>query len=164
MALLSENSIDVGLSPHEQTVLDTVLPWTRRMVPGETTYHGQRIDLHDFALSAQQQLTLKPSDDYGGRGVILGWDTAPEQWQRELEAADGQAYILQERVEVPEAEFPFWHDGETRIQSLYLDTDPLLFHGKMLGILTRMSGSTLLNVTAGTGSTAPTFVVNGQEE
>jgi hypothetical protein len=41
-----------------------------------------------------------------------------------------------------------------------LDTDPFVFHGEYAdGCLTRLSTAALLNVTAGGGSTVPTFVV-----
>jgi hypothetical protein len=50
-------------------------------------------------------------------------------------------------------------DGSMEIVPLMVDTDPLLFDGRLGGILTRISGSPMLNVTAGSGSTTPTFVV-----
>ena len=58
-----------------------------------------------------------------------------------------------------QGEFPVWEDGGLRILPLLVDTNPLLFRGEMGGILTRTSSSALLNVSAGTGSAAPTFVV-----
>ena len=44
---------------------------------------------------------------------------------------------------------------------LAIDLDPYLFHGRPGGVLTRLSSSALLNVTAGAGSVVPTFVVEG---
>ena len=44
-----------------------------------------------------------------------------------------------------------------------LDTAPFISHGQyMEGVLTRLSTSALLNVTAGGGSTVPTFVVQSR--
>jgi hypothetical protein len=62
-------------------------------------------------------------------------------------------------VAVPEEPFPVWQDDRLAYVNLLLDTDPLLFRGAMGSILTRLSGSALLNVSAGTGSSVPTFVV-----
>jgi hypothetical protein len=60
---------------------------------------------------------------------------------------------------MPQGEFPLWSDGGVAIEPLLIDTDPLLFRCEMGGILTRVSSNTLLNVSAGTGSAAATFVV-----
>ena len=32
---------------------------------------------------------LKPNDDYGGHGVVLGWETGRQQWQEAVRAAEG---------------------------------------------------------------------------
>jgi hypothetical protein len=37
--------------------------------------------------------------------------------------------------------------------------DPFIIAGEAVGLLTRIAGTTLLNVTAGGGSTVPTFVL-----
>ncbi|MGH2444382.1 MAG: hypothetical protein ACRDFX_14605, partial [Chloroflexota bacterium] len=66
---------------------------------------------------------------------------------------------VQERVNVPTESFPVWRDDRLEWSPLLLDTNPLLFRGKTGGILTRLSQSAVLNVSAGTGSAAPTFVL-----
>jgi hypothetical protein len=43
-----------------------------------------------------------------------------------------------------------------------VDMDPYLFDGEVGGVMTRLSSSELLNVTAGSGSVVPTFVVEGR--
>jgi hypothetical protein len=44
---------------------------------------------------------------------------------------------------------------------LAVDMDPYLFRGSVGGVLTRLSSSALLNVTAGSGSVVPTYIVEG---
>jgi hypothetical protein len=161
-ALLEDPQLGLELSGEERDIVQRTVPWTRRLLPGTTTYGQETVDLIQFAMEQRERLVLKPYDDYGGRGVHLGWEMASADWERALEAALSQQFILQERVEVPAAEFPIW-EGELGVTSLLLDTDPLLFRGKMGGILTRVSGHALLNVSAGTGSTTPTFVVRSEE-
>ena len=48
------------------------LPWTRILRPGRATYGPWRFDLLTFVADNRERLVLKPADDYGGRGVILG--------------------------------------------------------------------------------------------
>ncbi len=160
LALLSDKTLGLELTSEEQLVVDATVPWTRLVVNGPTTYEGRRLDLVELLRANQDRFALKPVDDYGGRGVVLGWTTAPEQWQMEIGNALELHYVVQERVEVPSEEFPAWKDEALDTVSLLVDTDPLLFRGELGGILTRISGDPLLNVTAGTGSTTPTFMVS----
>ena len=158
-ALLSEGALGVDLDHGERDLVETVIPWTRRLALGRTTLDGREIDLRQALIDDPERFAVKPVDDYGGKGVVLGWETDPEHWKRLVNNSPESAYIVQERVEVPQEEFPVYRDGSLHLESLSVDTDPLLFRGEMGSILTRMSGSALLNVTAGSGSTTPTFVL-----
>ena len=157
-ALLSDGQLQLDLSAEERSVVDRCIPWTRLLETGTTTYEGRAVDLVPFVLSEQHRLALKPVDDYGGRGVVLGWEATPDEWDRAVGHAVERHYIVQERVPIPESDFPVWEEGELAVIPLLLDTDPLLFRGEVGSILTRISGSALLNVSAGSGSTTPTFV------
>jgi hypothetical protein len=165
-ALLTDRQLGLALTEEEEDVINATVPWTRIAAEGPTTYGGRRVDLVQFVLAEQERLVLKPFDDYGGKGVVLGWEVTPEEWRGALEAAVNSRYVVQERVPIPCAEFPFWQgggpsggSGSVAVAPLLLDTDPLLFRGRLGSVLTRISGSALLNVSAGTGSTTPTFVV-----
>jgi uncharacterized circularly permuted ATP-grasp superfamily protein len=159
LALLSAGTLDVTISPDEQDVIDSTVPWTRLVRSGPVQYRGRVEDLTSLLLRCPDRFTLKPADDYGGKGVLLGWDQDADTWEAGVEQALAGGYVVQERVPVPEEEYPVWQDGRLDHVTLYLDTDPLLFRGVMGSVLTRLSGSALLNVSAGTGSSVPTFVV-----
>ena len=159
LALLSEGRLGLELTAEEQATIEATIPWTRLVAMGESTHDGVRVELVRFVLAEQPRLVLKPSDDYGGRGVVLGWEVSPGEWERALEVALSQPYVVQERVPVPQAEFPTWDDNHLELAPFLLDTDPLLFRGELGSLLTRISGSALLNVSAGAGSTTPTFMI-----
>jgi uncharacterized circularly permuted ATP-grasp superfamily protein len=159
LALLSDGRLDLGMTTEERAIVDASIPWTRIMTAGMTTYRGTPVDLEQFVLQNQDRLALKPIDDYGGRGVVLGWDTNEETWRRAVESACREAYVVQERVPVAEGEFPLWDGTTVRVETLLVDTDPLMFRGEMGGVLTRTSSEALLNVSAGTGSSTATLVV-----
>lgn len=162
-ALLSDEKLGLELTDEERNVVDSTVPWTRLMVAGTTTYEAKPTDLIELLRTNQERFALKPVDDYGGRGVALGWDTEPAKWLRDIEDALQKHYVVQERVEVPSEEFPVWKDDALELIPMLVDTDPLLFRGEVGGILTRISADPLLNVSAGTGSTTPTFVATGEE-
>jgi hypothetical protein len=61
---------------------------------------------------------------------------------------------------LPHEVFPSMHDGQLQFIDRMLDTNPFVgASATMDGCLTRISTEALLNVTAGGGSTVPTFVV-----
>jgi uncharacterized circularly permuted ATP-grasp superfamily protein len=117
-------------------------------------------DLTAFVLANRERLVLKPNDEYGGKGVVLGWTVDDHEWEQSLHVALSQSYVVQEAVAVPKEPFPVAVDG-VEMLDLSLDVDPYVFDGRPSGCLTRLSSSALLNVTAGAGSVVPTYVVEG---
>ena len=56
------------------------------------------VDLETLVLNEQGQFVLKPNDDYGGHGAVLGWETGLEEWCEAVKAAFHQPYVVQERM------------------------------------------------------------------
>jgi hypothetical protein len=64
-------------------------------------------------------------------------------------------------VAIPSEPYPSLIDGQLQVIERMLDTAPFIFHSdSVYGCLTRLSTAALLNVTAGGGSTVPTFLVD----
>ena len=138
------------------------VPWSRLVRPGPTRYQGERINLLHFAQANREKLVLKPNDDYGGKGVLLGWETDAAEWEHALDAAQHTPYLLQERVPLPVEQYPTWTPSEGLcFTDRYVDSDPCVYGDQALGCLTRIAASSLLNVSAGCGSAPPTFLVHG---
>ncbi len=67
---------------------------------------------------------------------------------------------MQERVSLTSEPYPSLVDGALQVGDRMVDTNPFVFYGDYMdGCLTRLSTQALLNVTAGGGSTVPTFMV-----
>jgi hypothetical protein len=117
------------------------------------------IDLLPFIAENREQLVLKPHDEYGGKGIVLGWEVDDAGWEAALKTALDQPYIVQERVELPTEPYPSLVDGKVHVVDRMVDTAPYVAYGDYVdGCLTRLSTAALLNVTAGGGSQTPTFV------
>ncbi len=102
---------------------------------------------------------LKPNDAYGGKGIVLGWEVTASEWEQAVQAALAEPTIVQERVPLPTEPYPSLIDGRVQVFERMLDTAPFAVNGDYVeGCLTRLSTATLINVTAGGGSTVPTFV------
>jgi uncharacterized circularly permuted ATP-grasp superfamily protein len=159
LALLSDERCGHLYSPEQRAAIERHVPWTRKVVDGATTRHGQPVgDLLAHCAERRAELVLKPNDEYGGKGVVLGWTVEQSEWEQGLEMAATQSYVVQEAVQVPREPFPVAADG-VHVLDLAIDLDPYLFDGRPSGCLTRLSSSALLNVTAGAGSIVPTYVV-----
>lgn len=162
LAVLSDEANAEMFNETEQRAIQAHIPWTRRVEERHTTYGGMPADLLPFMIKYRKQLVLKPNDDYGGRGIVLGWQTNKSGWEKAVEKAlkSDDPYIVQERVAIPTEPYPSIVDGRLQIYERLLDTAPFIFYGDYVdGCLTRLSTDPLLNVSAGGGSTVPTFVV-----
>ena len=106
-------------------------------------------------------MVLKPSDEYGGSGVQLGWELTSSAWDEALAAALRDAdrvWILQERSAVLREPFPLCEATGVTERDMLVDLAPYLFRGRLGGYLTRLSASGLANVTSG-GGQVPLFVL-----
>src|SRR5262249_37264148 len=104
----------------------------------------------------------KPNDEYGGKGIVIGWETSAGEWAAALKEALETPFVVQERVAIAYEDYPAMVDGQLHIGRRVVDSDPLLFGTEVTGCLTRLSTVTLLNVTAGGGSTVPMFVIDAK--
>ena len=150
LALLSDDRYQRLYTPAQRIAIQRHIPWTRRVRP----------ELAEEIARRRETLVLKPNDEYGGKGVVLGWTVDQAEWESAIDVATTQSYVVQEAVEIPRVPFPVVLDG-IRYLDLAVDLDPYLFNGRAGGFMTRVSAAALLNVTAGAGSVVPTFVIEG---
>jgi hypothetical protein len=134
------------------------IPWTRVVRPQQTNYQGKVVDLIDFIRSNRHMFVLKPNDEYGGKGVVLGFESTDSQWDAGIAMALQYGYVVQEVVDIHREPFMMKTSaGWTEVPTV-LDLDPYINGPLMGGCLTRTSTSNLANVTAG-GGTLPTFIL-----
>lgn len=157
--LLSDEQFHDSLSSEERDTIERHVPWTRVVDPGPTSYKGETIDLLPFARANRERLLLKPNDEYGGKGITIGWECSAQEWEAALTAALESPFVVQEKVQIAYEPYPALVDGQVVIGERLVDSDPFLFGSEVQGSLCRLSTVTLLNVTAGGGSTVPVFVI-----
>lgn len=177
-AVLTDEENRHLFTSEELTAINLHIPWTRNVAERKTLPPPNLvqasasltktpvisartlIDLVPFINEHKDRLVLKPNDDYGGKGIVLGWTVDQSTWEKAVQTALAHPYIAQERVNLPKEPFPGWIDGKLHVIDRMVDTDPFIVHGEyMEGSLCRISTADLLNVTAGGGSTVPTFLV-----
>ncbi len=160
-AIFSDPAYADIFTPAQRVILEKHVPWTRKVEEARTTHGGKEIDLTEFVSRERENLVLKPNDDYGGKGVVLGWECTAGEWDDAIESALEDAFVVQERAPVTLEEFPHYNE-DLRLESLHVDFDPYLFNNKAEGGMVRLSSSSLVNVTQGGGQTA-LFVLEDAE-
>jgi hypothetical protein len=161
LAVLSDERNASLFTSEELQAIEDHIPWTRTVEERHTVNGGKTVDLVPFAHEQRERLVLKPSDEYGGKGIVLGWEVDEATWSAALTTALSEPYIVQERVPLPSEPFPSIVDGTLAFADRMLDTAPFVSYGRYVdGCMTRLSTAALLNVTAGGGSSVPTFLVD----
>jgi hypothetical protein len=147
-AVLSDPRFATLFTPEQRRAIERHIPWTRTLRPGPALFQGGSVQPADRLLRDRERLVLKPNDEYGGKGVLLGWQTPPEIWAEALATGSEQGLIVQERRYPRTVSMPTFRDGLVH-DDLYFDLCPFLIAGRMAGAMTRLSTSPLTNVSAG---------------
>ncbi|HEY0776737.1 MAG TPA: hypothetical protein VGD56_02105 [Gemmatirosa sp.] len=160
LAVLSDERNAGLFDAAAQAAIADGIPWTRVVEERRTVHAGQEVDLLPHLAANRERFVLKPNDEYGGTGIVLGWTVDQGEWEQALARAVAEPYVVQERVPIPFEAYPSVVDGEVHLIDRLIDTAPYVTDGvNMEGILSRLSTAALLNVTAGGGSQVPNFIV-----
>ena len=160
LAVLTDERNASLFTGEEQAAITAHIPWTRVVEERTTSFEDREVDLVPFSLENREQLVLKPNDEYGGKGIVLGWEVNASEWEEAVRVALAEPYIVQERIVLPKEPYPSMADGHVVIADRMLDTAPYAFYGDYVdGCLSRLGTTSLLNVTSGGGSNVPSLLV-----
>jgi hypothetical protein len=144
LAVLSDPAWAHLFTADEREAIAAHVPWSRVL--------GRQVE--PALLARREQLVLKPNDDYGGRGVVLGWTVDDQTWSQALTRGCAEGAVVQARLHPRRLSFPtFDRNGALAWQELGFDCDPFVFLGQPVGAMVRVSSSPLSNVSAGGGVT-----------
>jgi hypothetical protein len=158
--LLTDESITSSFPAVERKTIREYIPWTRRVVAGNTIYNGQQVDLIQFMQANREKLVLKPNEDDTERPTFYGSDTDDAAWERGLKTALRGSYVVQEAKPPVRVTFPLHRYGSIEMRDMYVDVHPHTFLGKVNGCSTwvRPVGSGFSTV----AGLAPTFILESR--
>jgi hypothetical protein len=156
-AVLTADDLQHLFTDAERAAIAAHVPWTRRVSEGRSTKDGASIDLPAYIRKNRDTLVMKPNDEYGGKGVFIGWEMSDTQWEAALATALAASYVVQHKVELTRQQFPEL-GPDLQFRDFVVDLDPFVFQGEIDGFLTRLSTTSLANVTSG-GGQVPSFLV-----
>ncbi len=96
LALLSSPAGRHTLCADDRALVDRLLPWTRTLAHDARTRDP---DVFHDCLTRQEELVLKPRAQYGGTGVVAGWETSRSDWRSALESVDTGGAVIQRRAD-----------------------------------------------------------------
>jgi hypothetical protein len=165
-AVLSDPAFGDLFTPEQRARIADHIPWTRRVRPGPASWPERSrsssprstsppsVDMFELLRAHRDELVLKPNDEYGGKGVMLGWRTTPAAWDEALAGAAARRLIAQARTPIGTVRMPTFDAGApdgVGHQRLYFDICPFVFAGRAEGAMVRLSSAPVSNVSAGGG-------------
>lgn len=157
-SLLTDERYTEQLTLEQKNAIRQHIPWTRILRPEKTTFRGLRIDLLEFVRNNRAYFVIKPNDEYGGKGVTLGFSASQKEWDDAIQQSIEGCFVVQEVVDIHREPFLVKTGNSWDMVPTIIDLDPYLNGPLMGGCLTRTSASNLANVTAG-GGTLPMFIL-----
>ncbi|KAF0249211.1 MAG: hypothetical protein FD167_1387 [bacterium] len=162
-ALLSDEKYTNLFEKEVAQALVNYIPWTRKVCESKTIYQGKTIDLIPFIANHRQDFVLKPSFEYGGKGVIIGKDTDDNTWSETLKTAlnGSYSYIVQEYITPTKDTYPTLTNGELQFEDYLVDFNPYIWNlEKADCFMVRLSKQSILNTSTGWGSLTPPFIIS----
>jgi hypothetical protein len=100
LVLLSEHAGSADFTAAERALIERHLPWTRRVLPGSTTFRGRTLRIPEDLVDHREEMVLKKASSIGGAFVVVGRYRAPDQWTAAVGRAvrDGD-WVVQEYLE-----------------------------------------------------------------
>ena len=99
LALLSDHEAVKVFNTEEKEFIDRYVPWTRKIMPGQTSFAGETIDLVDFIRTHKEKMVVKPGGGYGGKGVCVGIKASQKEWEESIETAlQEKNWVVQEYI------------------------------------------------------------------
>ncbi len=129
------------------------LLWTR-LVRAErvTDPSGRLVDLPAYIRRHRRQLVLKPSQLFGGEGVLIGPAVSQREWEAQLgKALRGRTpYVVQALAHIPTDTFPMLSRAGVRPVTRSV-VSGFFFNSSAVGLIGRFSGHPVVNVSRGGG-------------
>jgi glutathionylspermidine synthase len=142
------------LAPQDQDLVRTHVPRSRVVTAG----------LVEDAVRRRTELVLKPADDFGGAGVMVGHESEAEAWRAGLDEAVRRGdFVLQDYVRPDRLEVEFVHveTGELLQTQVPYSVGPYTFGRKPFGCYLRVGShehGEVLNLKRGIHVTGPLLI------
>lgn len=129
-------------------------------IPSTEVVDTQSEKLLDKIILQQKQLVLKPVDDYGGHGVLIGRDMNSAEWEKEVHRIwkEREDYLAQQFCPLPEKELVEFNNENLEFSSYKYILGLFTYNQSFKGVYTRADKQNVIASSAGC-VTLPNFKV-----
>ena len=159
--LLTDEKITAKFPAAERKAIRQHIPWTRVVAATKTTYKDEVVDLLEFIYRNRESLVLKPNDVSTDQHAYSGWETDERGWQRAIQTALRNSYVVQERVDPRSFVFPLLRFGSLEMKNMEVDVRPHIYLGKLRGCSSWLRDASSTGFSTLTGL-APTFILESK--
>ncbi len=146
LSVLTNPGFDHLFTESENRLKYEHIPWTRRISDADRFYGGKKVYLIDFLKDEKESLVLKPSEGYGGKHVTVGCETANDEWNRVIDRAIREDWVVQEYVSIPTISVPVIKNGRLEFEARKVSINPYAFGERFAGTISRLSEDSVINV------------------
>ena len=104
--------------------------WSRRAGRRST---GSAVDLLEHLRRHRDEFVIKPNDEFGGAGVVLGWEKDEREWMAAIDhavASGAGTWVAQRRIPVSRQVFPMVETPHAVVmRDMLVDLAPYIFRG-----------------------------------
>lgn len=134
------------MTPEERALVHQCVPWTERLEDREMEIEGKTVNVLDHVRSNKDRYVIKPANEGRGFGVLIGKSTSQEEWDAACEIDPVLPCIVQDYVELIAMPVGNVRSGEFAIDPMYLTLAVANADGKPHGLVCRISGELVTNV------------------
>lgn len=166
LALLTDPLFKKYFSKDEIEVINAHIPWTRRLIPGETTgkYGENILNLLQYCLDNKNNLVIKPANKTRGQEVIFGKDLNEAEWEQLLNNCWKNDYVIQDFVPLPTIQIPNYVDESDEViwEDYFYGIETYMFNNKFEFITSRASTIEVVNI-GKKGKILPCFLIKEKD-
>ena len=132
LAVLSDERNARLFDADEREAIAAHIPWTRvGRGAADRLPTAPRSTWSRSCAEHREQLVLKPNDDYGGKGIVLGWEVDDAEWEAAVrDGARRAVHRAGARSRCRRSRIRAWWTAAWQIVDRMLDTAPFVAYGE----------------------------------
>lgn len=146
MSILTNPEYDRFFTEAENKAKASFFPWTRRILDAQKFYGEREIYLIDFLKDEKETLVIKPAEGYGGKDVFIGSETREEDWNRAIDKALKNGWVVQSAIPIPIVTMPVVLNDRLDFAYKKITFSSFIFGGRSVGGFSRVGDESVVTV------------------
>jgi glutathionylspermidine synthase len=137
------------LNAYQIELIKRHIPWSRKLEDVVTQYEGENINLIPYIKENKNKFVIKIDNETRGSNIFIGKNISILAWEKLIEECINKNWLVQQYCQIPEIKVPEIMDGNLVMTNKKYGIDFFMYNGLFKGIVSRVSGSDVINVGSG---------------